>query len=175
MEVIYLKKKLFIFLSIISVAFASVVPVYAQKDYSSSTGWKNAPALTPGVRVNTVTYNLTSESHTSVNADLVAVYYDNYNSLSDNFASDSNRILWIDLYEDDVEPNADDLVKTYKGTFKGRRLDTIVLYEVVEQGNIDSAGDPDVELYLSILLNKVSGDKSLPTSTPLFEYNMSVY
>lgn len=58
-----------------------------------------------------------------------------------------NREIFINLMESDVDPNEDDLVKTYVGTIEQRTLTKIKYRDTTTTGNIDSSGDNTVELY----------------------------
>ena len=51
-------------------------------------------------------------------------------------------------------------------------MDSVTI-QTNDYGNFDSAGDPTVELYLSILLQKMPGDSTAATGR-LFWYNISV-
>lgn len=83
------------------------------------------------------------------------------------------RPMNVRLYEYDVAPNADDLVKTYEGKISGRTLTDIWLSSTDDTGNIDSEGDPTAELYLSAYMTYISGD-SISSDNRIFWYNIYV-
>ena len=83
------------------------------------------------------------------------------------------RTATFELFEDDVHPNEDELVKIYKGSFDGLQLQSIVLDRLNADHNIDSSGDPEVELYHTTFVSEVSGDRG-DTNGPLITYQYAV-
>lgn len=140
---------------------------------ASSTGWLHGPSLVAGGGyVATEVYRLTTPAQTSVTYSATSVYFDRTRDLPDSFEVNNLRYLKAVLMEDDVSPNADDQIKTYTCHFEERRL-TNCDVEVHGSGNIDSAGDKTVELYLKFLLPYVYGDPSYGTGS-FFDYIVSV-
>lgn len=163
-----MKLKLFSLLAVISTAFITNVSA------ASSSGVQPAPSLTPGSVINTTVYNLTTtKSNQSVTGPDTSVIFSGYTALPNTLAgTDNGRKMIVTLMEEDQYPNEDDKVKTYTWTFKNRIMDSVTV-QTNDYGNIDSAGDPTVELYLSILLQKMPGDSTAATGR-LFWYNISV-
>lgn len=80
------------------------------------------------------------------------------------------RYFYVYLYEDDVYPNEDELVRTYKMSLTGRKLNCAYLTDTNhESGNIDSSGDNTVELYVGNYLPAKSGDTAV-NNEELFKY-----
>lgn len=87
--------------------------------------------------------------------------------------ANDNRTIKIRLYEDDPAPNEDELVKTYTGRFTGNKLVSYELTTTHKTGNIDSAGDRTVELYVAKELKQISGDRA-GTNGELYYFKLSV-
>ncbi len=138
----------------------------------SSTGVINGPKLTAGSFYSTEKYDLTSPSSSSVTGHMVSADIKYKASLPSTFVANNNRRLFSYLYEQDVYPNDDELARTYTCPFSGLK---ILSCDVVtnDNGNLDSAGDSGVELYLKFLLMRIAGDPNSATNS-FFTYNISV-
>lgn len=140
---------------------------------ASTTGWLHGPSLVAGGGyVATEVYRLTTPTQTSVTYSMTSVYFNRTANLPSDFVSNDNRYLKGVLMEDDASPNADDQIKTYTCHFEGRRLGDCDV-SIHGSGNIDSAGDKTVELYLKFLLPYAYGDPSYGTGS-FFDYIVSV-
>lgn len=158
---------------IIFAVLFSVLSVATVNAATNTTGVVRAPGLTPGSTVNTTVYELTTEnSSKTVTGPNTTVIYSGFAPLADRYDDADGRTLTIKLFEADQYPNEDDLVKTYTWTFEKRDL-AKVSYVVNDPGNIDSAGDPTAELYLSFYLKKMPKDANTRTNSILY-YNITV-
>ncbi len=139
--------------------------------YNDSTGWLNGPSLSPGSNTATGIYEIKCY-HNAIKANDVRVYLTNIKPIPDRYIYSDNRDMWITVLEDDQYPNEDEQVSLYKWKFKGRTLDSAeVVY--TEQGNLDSADDNTVEIYLHFLMTKITGDPTTPTGK-FFDYKINV-
>lgn len=137
----------------------------------STTRPQSGPNLTPGEWQSSKIYELQS-AWEGVKESRTSVIFSNYAALADRYMADDNRKLVIDLYEYDVYPNEDDLVKTYTWTFSGHNLKEVSVKRV-EKGNLDSADDDTVELYLRFKMDYIPGDSRSATNR-FFDYNITV-
>lgn len=157
-----MRKFMLLLLSIIVFSFC-IDKVYA---YTSSTGYKNNPSMYLDTPVTTNTYSLKTK-YNSVTANHTYVIFNDRTDLPSSFAADSSRKMHISLYEDDSAPNNDDLVKIYTYSFNGRLMDGVT-YQVIDSGNLDSAGDQYGEFYLQFMLYSTNLDDCYGTSTGSF-------
>lgn len=136
----------------------------------NKSGVFEAPAVKSGeTSRKTDTIELKSANYDSVRGDRTYWFIDEFNNLASGWISSDTRTATIRLYEDDEDPNADDLVKTYKWKFYGTKLRGIVdSVTTNKSGNIDSAGDNQAELYITLSVSHKSGDPSTYTYN-LFE------
>lgn len=163
---------LFFLLSIVSF-LGSIVNVYASSRAKSST--VDGPDAYCGKTTTGNVTNLTSPNYNSVSGSRAYFYLD-YGGYLESYAcaSNSNRKAYVKMYEDDIYPNEDDLVKTYKFGFSGRQLVTVVeSISTNDAGNIDSAGDSTVELYITLTVDAVDGDSS-QSNGPIFGYHFEI-
>lgn len=130
----------------------------------------SAPSVKSGqTSKKTDTIEIKSQNYSSVRGNRTYWYIDEFHNLASGWVSSNSRTATIRMYEDDEDPNADDLVKTYYWRFYGTKLMGIVDKVVTnDSGNIDSAGDNQAELYITLSVSAKSGDPSTATSK-LFE------
>lgn len=133
------------------------------------------PEAYAGKTTQSAVYSVKSSTYSSITGSRTHTKFDDLGWLRGEVClPDSNRKLDIILFEDDVAAdNADERVKSYQGVFTGNRLTTIKEPIVITSGNIDSAGDNGVELYLSMTLSYIYGDKS-STNGELFYFQFFV-
>jgi len=139
--------------------------------YNYSTGWLNGPSLTPGFTTATSVYDIRG-NRGGIKAEDVRVYLTDIKELPTNYISSNDRNMWITVFEDDQYPNEDEQVSLYKWSFKNRTLSSAVVVHT-ESGNLDSADDDTVEIYLHFLMTKITGDPSTPTGK-FFNYKINV-
>ena len=149
MRSLNVKKKLVTLGLVVVMAMGQCMSAFA--NYSDISMWVwtgtiDGEKLRPGWNSKSDTYYITSMIFTDCLGKNTKVRLLKSVSLPSNFLSDSNRILTLELWEDDVN-NDDDLVSTYKGTFKGRKLATFSLSKRNITGLIDSEGDDRAEFY----------------------------
>lgn len=134
----------------------------------------NGHNLPVNVDVYGPTYNLKSSEKTALgeNCDIKYAKIKD-NKLSDVFAEDNSRLLYLDLYEYDKAPNEDDKVLAYRGSFEGRTLKNVYFYKRYITSNIDSEGDATAELYVKGSMKRMSGDpKSTYASKMFYKYKI---
>lgn len=86
-------------------------------------------------------------------------------------ATSGKRLFYIDLWEADEYPNANDHVKGYQMNINGRQLVKGFVDETpYDDGNIDSQGDNTVELYVTNYLPYMSGDNTNTNNSNIFTY-----
>ena len=126
----------------------------------------SAPSVKSGeTSRKTDTIEIASSNYSSIKGTRTYWYIDEFYHLSSGWVSSNSRTAVIRMYEDDEDPNADDLVKTYYWSFYGTRLIGIVDKIVTnDSGNIDSSGDNQVELYITLSVSAKKGDPSTATS-----------
>lgn len=119
--------------------------------------------------------NLTSSVYSTIKGSRTYFWIVNAGWLRSNVCvADSSREAIVKMYEDDVYPNADDLLKTYTFSFNGRQLVAANANVVTNNpNNADSSGDPTVELFLTNYISPISGDRS-DSNGELFTYQFSV-
>lgn len=165
-------KKIVICLGIFAMLLLVTSNVYA---YNQVTGWQKGPEAIAGQKTSGKMFYLTSKSAPLKGSESY-VFFDKLGYLREGVAKPiTGREIIIYLMEDDADPNADDFVKRYIGTFKGLDLDTIKLDEeyTAGLGNIDSANDATGELYITAALDKITGDKTT-TNGAVFDYEIRV-
>lgn len=165
-----MKKTLGIFVAILTTFFG--VRVACADTYSSVLV---GPDAYSGQTTQSGITELTSSAYSSVTASRSYFWIVSEGWLRESVCvSDSSRKATVKMYEDDVYPNADDLLKTYVFSFSGRQLvsanATITTNNI---NNADSAGDPTVELYITNYVSPISGDRS-GSNGALFTYQFSV-
>lgn len=107
--------------------------------------------------VNTPKYNLKSSS-SSCTGPNTAVYFGQikpWTELKPGVPITSGSVIYVDLYEYDVDPNPDDIVKTYDLNFDIDGYIYNIEVNTNDYGNIDSEGDNQAELYLSMIASGV--------------------
>ena len=113
-----------------------------------------------GKRTSTSTITMTTNEYSSVNGSIMHIKPRAIGTLEMGSTSGS-RTIEFTIYEDDQYPNADDKVRGYVFNISGRKMVKGVVGDTqYEFGNIDSAGDNTVELYLETYLPAKSGDTS---------------
>ncbi len=83
--------------------------------------------------------------------------------------SESTNVIYAYLYEDDEEPNPDDLVKRYELHYIETGYMDYVRYHTYDTGNIESEGDQGCELYLKF---QSGGRQGRTTPANLFTYQV---
>lgn len=139
---------------------------------AGGSGYKESPAMTAGVVAIGPAYACWSQYGTATGKNSYT-YFRNYGTLQNNFEVNDNRYLEVQLKESD--PYGDDLVKIYKGTFKGLKLNYIELKQTVESGNLELPGDNKAELYITSFVSKLGKDPRDPKiASGLFEYSVGI-
>lgn len=133
------------------------------------------PEVYSGATVQSAITSITTPTYSSVRGDRTYLYITSFGWLRSNVCvANNNRKVYISMYEDDVYPNEDELVKTYKFGFDGLQMKNAVESIVTNNsGNIDSSGDPTAELYITVKLDAIAGDRS-STNGELFYYQYAV-
>ena len=164
-------KKIMLSIFALSIMIVGVAGVSALT-YSANL---KGPEVYSGATVQSGTTSITTPTYTSVRGDRTYFYITTFVWLRSTVCVPNNsRKVYIRMYEDDVYPNADDLVKTYRFGFDGLQMKNAVESITTNtSGNIDSAGDPTAELYIKVSLDAVSGDTSA-TNGELFYYQFAV-
>lgn len=161
-------KKYFILSAVFSVLVGTVAA------FAASTGSLVGPDVYSGTISQSSVYKLTSANYSSIVGTRAHFGITVYGWLRDSVCvPNDNRTVKIRLYEDDPAPNEDELVKTYTGRFTGNQLVSYELTTIHKTGNIDSAGDRTVELYVTNELKQVTGDRS-GTNGELYYFTLSV-
>lgn len=166
-----MKKKIVASMLLVGVCLALIPSVFAQ-NYTDST---RGPEAYSGKTTTSDVLTLTTTNYGYVRGDRTYFQITSDRGwLRDGVcvASDS-RTGEIKMYEDDVYPNADDLVKTYTLTFKGRELHSVTLTKNNQATAIDSGTDPTVELYHTLYISPIAGDTAA-TNGELYNYQYAV-
>lgn len=144
--------------------------------FGAITGEINGHNLPVNVDVYGPTKELKSSESTALGENCEIKYVKiKDNKISVAFASNSSRILYLDLYEYDKAPNEDDKVIAYRGSFEGRTLKNVYSYKRYITDNVDSKGDPTAELYVKGSMTKMSGDpKSTYASKMFYKYKIEL-
>lgn len=154
--------------------------------FAASLVLNAAPVMAGGMNYSLSSPTLTTDSTTAtdmiecktaaktVTGSNTWTKFGSYGSLSSKFGSGS-REMEIVLMELDQKPNADDKVKKYKASFSGRVLTSISRDYIYSNGSIDSSGDQIAELYLSIKIDAISGDKTRSVPSGLFAYRYGIH
>jgi hypothetical protein len=150
--------------------FAAVIATTTTAHAGSCTAVLDGPSLKAGTDHNGTVYSLAS-SYATATGNRAKTYFYNLSTLSNTFASDPNRLLGANLMEDDWL-NADDLVKTYYGTFTGITLTNVYLNSTKISGNIEDEGDNVSELYLRSVVSKSNLDGGTLTTRSFFDYQL---
>jgi len=162
-----MKRKLSLLVAILSIAFTLDVSA------ATTSGVQPGPGLTPGTFTATPAYALTTtKSNKTVTGPDTSVIFSGYSILPKGLMDNNNRKMTVILMEEDQYPNEDDKVKTYVWTFQNKIMKNVTI-TTNDYGNIDSAGDPTVELYLNTYLEAVDGDSIINTGR-IFWYEIKV-
>lgn len=86
-----------------------------------------------------------------------------------NYWAETTNVIYAYLYEDDVDPNSDDLVKKYELYYNQTGYMDYVRMYIFDEGNIESEGDQGCELYLKFQSGGIRG-KTTPAN--LFTYQV---
>lgn len=150
----------------------SLVTVCCITASATGSGYIKAPASTVDKFTNSNAYACYSESKTAP-LSTTYTYFDEYKSLSTDFKSNNNRIVEIQLWEDDFVGN--DHLKTYKGKFEGRTLYEINLTKTNWTDKyIEGEGDNAAELFIKYKVDSVDGDDTKSVSSGLFKFNVGI-
>ncbi len=110
-------------------------------------------------------YDTTASSCLATNT---AVYFSN-----GAFLPAVNFDLIAYLMEDDVYPNEDEYVKKYKGHNNGYTLISWTFVTIMDNGNLDSAGDQTCEFYLKVGLSEPLANNNVEHfNSDLFRYSV---
>ncbi|HIU11852.1 MAG TPA: hypothetical protein IAB65_04030 [Candidatus Onthocola stercorigallinarum] len=166
-----MKKKIVISMLLIGVCFALIPSVFA-RNYTAST---KGPEAFSGKTTTSDVLTISTTNYGYVRGDRTYfIITSDKGWLRDGVCvADSNRTGTIKMYEDDVYPNADDLVKTYTLTFNGRELNKVTLSHTNQATAIDSGTDPTVELYHTLYISPIAGDTAA-TNGELYNYQYAV-
>lgn len=96
------------------------------------------------------------------------VWFSGFQSLPPNYPNGSGWI-YVNLYEDDPDGNADEHVKEYIGYITNRVITTFTLNYTYTPGIIDSSGDQYCELYCTF---GISGNQGQYMEKNIFLYKM---
>lgn len=148
---------------------ASTVSAYSETSYMAGPETTNGGFTTTGIT------KITSPTYNYVRGDRTYVFFTSLGTLraSSSIAKDYRAIL-IWSFEDDVEPNQDEEIKVYTGHFMQRQLATIQYSSTTSPNNIDSNGDPTVELYLKQHMEAFDGDVIGGNNGPVYYYKFRV-
>lgn len=164
-------KKLLMMVTILTIAVFGAASTYA----AASTSKLSGPEAFAGYSTYTSNYKLTSPTYSSVRGDRTHIaFYDIGYLRSGVCVMDNNRTILVQVREDDAAPNEDEVVLKYNGKFSGLKLTELNYSSTPTPGNIDSAGDPTVELYVHQTISATSGDYTSVTNGPLFNFILSV-
>lgn len=133
------------------------------------------PEVYSGSTVQSSITSITTPTYSSVRGDRTYFYITSAGWLRSNVCvANNSRKVYVKMYEDDVYPNEDELVKTYKFGFDGLQMKSAVEnIDIHNSGNIDSSGDSTAELYITVSLDAIAGDRS-STNGELFYYQYAV-
>lgn len=138
------------------------------------TGYYKGPDAYSGQWKSSDVYSLNTSTYASVRGDRTHLEVIELGWLRKGVCvEDNNRHISINMYEDDVAPNEDEYVKYYRGDFEGLNLVDVYRCDIKTSGNIDSATDNTVELYIDMYLFPSNGDKS-STNGELFYFRFGV-
>ena len=160
-----------VILLLVGVCFALIPSVFA-RNYTAST---MGPEAYSDKTTTSDVLELTTTSYGYVRGDRTHFFITSEEGwLRDGVCvGDDSRTGTIKLYEDDVYPNADDLVKTYTLSFKGRELHSVKLSNLDQATAIDSGTDPTVELYHTLYISPIAGDTAA-TNGAIYTYQYAV-
>ena len=166
-----MKKKIIVSLLLVGACLALIPSVFA-RDYSQTA---IGPEAYSGKTTTSDVLTVTTSNYNYVRGD--RTYFIRTTAkgwLRDGVCmADSSRTGTINMYEDDIYPNSDELVKTYKLSFNGRELNSITFSNNPTEGAIDSGDDPTVELYHTLYISPIAGD-SAATNGELYNYQYAV-
>ena len=166
-----MKKKIAVSLLIFGACFSLMQGVSAKTYSEIETG----PEAFSGRTTTTSVIDITSNVYDYIRGDRTYFYVKAFGNLRDGVCvADSSRKATVRLYEDDVYPNDDELVKIYTFSFEGRNLSGAnIQTEVKHSGAIDSGDDNTVELYHTLYISPVAGDSGA-TNGPIYTYQYAV-
>lgn len=166
-----MKKKIAVSLLIFGACFSLIQGVSARTYSDLDTG----PEAYSGRTTTTSIKQLTSSVYDYIRGDRTYFYITTFGNLRESVCvADNSRKATIKLYEDDVYPNADDLVKTYTFSFVGRNLSGANIQVTTNQATaIDSGDDDTVELYHTLYITPIAGDSGA-TNGPIYIYQYAV-
>lgn len=155
---------------ILAAAILSCSGMFAFALGNSETGYKDLPPFRVNVTYSTQTYSLqVSKSPATVNK--THLYVNAGNDLPKQLASNDNRKMDVDLWED--APAGDDHVSIYQGSYTGRKLTKFNWIRFETTGNLEF--DNTLELYFTFKVGKVSGDDTSATvGSGHIQYNIWV-
>lgn len=159
-------KKKMITLSLCATLITSIV------SYAAQTGPKAGPSLTPGSTYQTKTYDFTSDKSVAKVSQTYA-YFDNFNSLPSDLVANDGRKLTMCLFDYDWS-GSDDCLKTYIGSFNGRKLIDVSVTTTTDNTYVDESDDDTAELYMRMFLDKCNKDATNTKSGSLFTYRFGI-
>ena len=165
-----MKKKIIVSLLLVGACFALIPSVFARNYTQTARG----PEAYSGKTTTSDIMSLSTSNYNYVRGDRTFFIITSNGWLREGVcvASD-NRTATVNLYEDDVYPNSDELVKTYKLTFKGRDLSGATRTSTPTMTAIDSGDDPTVELYHTLYVSPIAGDTAA-TNGELYIFQYAV-
>lgn len=136
------------------------------------SNYTDTPALTAGVNINTEYRSFCTDAKTATGPN-TWVSFTALGSLSEKFQA-THRYIYVYLMEHDKYPNAHDKVREYSLEIPKRTITSVKYVRLLDKGNIDSEGDNQAELYLSINVGVRTGDQTKSIPAGLFKYKYGI-
>lgn len=161
-------------LSLLTMLLGIILPCVVSAEQSKTL---ISPDAYAGGTTRGETVAVTSSSYDSVRGDRTKFYFTEGGwLLADCVVKSDSREAKVYMYEEDYNGNPHDLVKIYTTGFKGYNLnldEKQIHIDTVQATNIDSAGDPTAELYITLYVSQCAGDTN-HNNGPLFQYHFYV-
>ena len=176
MRSLNVKKKLVTLGLVVVMAMGQCMSAFANYSDISMWVWTGTIAaehLRPGYDSQSKVYKIESKIFSNCCGSKTKIKITRKGSLVQSFSADSSRVVYVQLWEDDVN-NSDDLVSIYKGSFKGRYLSNFVLDKREISGLIDANGDSQAEFYTMSRISRCSIPEYTLFSNSFFDYEIGM-
>lgn len=143
--------------------------------FAGTSGKQMLPSFTAGSWKETSAYSVKASSKDKLTYGNTTVAFGDYSSLTGSFASNNNRAMIVQVWDDDGWASGDDLVVTYTSNFSGRKLSGTWTRAVngSTSTKIDDNDDTG-EMYLKYQMTKLGGDRGSIVGDGFFSFNIKI-
>lgn len=162
-----MKHKILMLSIIMTITFAFGIKNIEARNYSDYFQNPYMYQVTPAVKGNLAHIRT---SYSSCRGENAGVIFSGFKPLPSYYTLD-DALVHMTLYEDDPPSSEpDERIKNYYANYIDRVIYEVNVGKLITSGNIDTAGDPNCELYMDFLISGFVGGH--PIQDNIFTYRM---